>query len=223
MTAPGRAVPLAVLVAAVGTLLASLVWMGAAHPGMHGAGAFRTGAFRAGAGAPASLDDAARAADAWGAPAGLHAVEVMGFDNGYYAELADAAGHRITEVLLDPASGAVRLEYGPAMMWNTATGMGGAGSMMGSRIGPMTGAGGSDAVAAPVDAADAVRLADRWLGEHAAGLRAEDAEHFPGYWTLHTVRTDGGAVVGMLSVNDHTGAIWPHTWHGTFESMRSYD
>jgi hypothetical protein len=47
----------------------------------------------------------------------------MQFDNGFYAELVDQAGNGATEVLVDPRSGAVQIEWGPAMMWNTAYGM----------------------------------------------------------------------------------------------------
>jgi hypothetical protein len=39
----------------------------------------------------------------------------------------------------------------------------------------------------------------------------------PGYYTLHTLR--GEQVVGMISVNAATGAVWPHTWHGRFIAM----
>jgi hypothetical protein len=49
--------------------------------------------------------------------------EVMRFTNNYYAELLEKNGRLATEVLVEPASGAVYLEYGPAMMWNTRYGM----------------------------------------------------------------------------------------------------
>ena len=133
-------------------------------------------------------------------------------------------GRRATEVLVNPATGAVWLEYGPAMMWNTRYGMmtrtGGAGSMMGG-AGMMGGS--SDPTWAPSDArtrvsaARAQRLAERRLAAERTGLTAGKPEAFPGYYTLHTLR--GGRVAGMLSVNAATGAIWEHWWHGPFVTM----
>jgi len=81
---------------------------------------------------------AARAqADRFAAPLGLHAGEVMEFSNGFYAELLDRDEKGATEVLIDSGNGAVWIEYGPAMMWNTRYGMMSAsavtgGGMMGS-------------------------------------------------------------------------------------------
>src|SRR5438270_723215 len=49
---------------------------------------------------------------------GLRPGEVIWFDNGFYVELKDAAGESATEVLVDPVSGVVSTEPGPAMMWN---------------------------------------------------------------------------------------------------------
>jgi hypothetical protein len=64
---------------------------------------------------------------------GLRVGEVMWFQRNFYAKLLDSNGNGATEVLVDPSSGVVSIEYGPAMMWNTRYGMGrSAGSMMGS-------------------------------------------------------------------------------------------
>jgi hypothetical protein len=64
---------------------------------------------------------------------GLRVDEVMQFQRNFYAKLVDSSGNGATEVLVDPSSGVVSIEYGPAMMWNTRYGMGrSAGSMMGS-------------------------------------------------------------------------------------------
>jgi hypothetical protein len=128
---------------------------------------------------------------------GLRAGEVMEFANGYYSELLTAAGAGATEVLIDPATGAVTIEYGPAMMWNTRYGMHTAGD-----------------VTAQVTPGRAVTDAQAWLDAQHSRLTADDATAFPGYYTLHTVQ--GGKIVGMMSVHAVTGAIWYHTWHGTF-------
>ena len=64
---------------------------------------------------------------------GLRVGEVMQFQRNFYAKLVDSSGNGATEVLVDPSTGVVSIEYGPAMMWNTCYGMGqSAGSMMGS-------------------------------------------------------------------------------------------
>lgn len=64
---------------------------------------------------------------------GLRVDEVMQFQRNFYAKLVDSSGNGATEVLVDPSTGVVSVEYGPAMMWNTRYGMGrSAGSMMGS-------------------------------------------------------------------------------------------
>jgi hypothetical protein len=64
---------------------------------------------------------------------GLRVDEVLRFADNYYAKLVDSQGNGATEVLVDPATGLVSIEYGPAMMWNTRYGMGrGAAGMMGS-------------------------------------------------------------------------------------------
>jgi hypothetical protein len=132
---------------------------------------------------------------------GLQVAEVMQFDNGFYAELVDPEGQAATEVLVDPSSGGVQVEWGPAMMWNTAYGMHPARADAGRVVG----------------AEQARRIADVWLDENRSGEHADEAEAFPGYYTLHTLR--GDRVVGMLSVHAGTGAVWHHDWHGRFIAM----
>jgi hypothetical protein len=53
---------------------------------------------------------------------GLRVDEVMQFQRNFYAKLVDKNGNAATEVLVDPSSGFVSIEYGPAMMWNTRYG-----------------------------------------------------------------------------------------------------
>ena len=164
------------------------------------------GAADPGAGPVRDLTGAERAARRFADGQGLRVGEVMQFDNGFYAELVDSSGAGATEVLIDPGTGAVQLEYGPAMMWNTGYGMMRPGSRTGgTRIG----------------GTEARRIADRWLRDNAPGLTAGEAEAFPGYYTLHTVR--GDTIIGMLSVHATTGAVWYHTWHGRFIAIREYE
>ena len=172
----------------------------------------------------------------------LKVAEVIQFTNNFYARLDDKSGHPATEVLVDPSTGTTSLEYGPAMMWNTRYGMmtgrarngmmgggmmGSGNGMMGSTGGGMMGAGSgmmgasgptwtpsAGTVSVPVSAQQAVTLARRWLTQRDTTLTIRDADSFPGYFTMETLRN--GKVHGMLSVNASTGAIWDHWWHGSY-------
>jgi hypothetical protein len=65
----------------------------------------------------------------------LRVDEVLQFKRNFYTKLVDTAGNGATEVLVDPSTGIVSTEYGPAMMWNTRYGMmnsSAAATMMGS-------------------------------------------------------------------------------------------
>ncbi len=153
----------------------------------------------------------ARAAQA-ASTAGLRPGEVMWFDNGFYVELKDAAGNAATEVIVDPVSGAVTTEPGPAMMWNTQYGMHGKSGMNG-------GAG------TQVSVAQARTIAQQWLDANKPGQSVASVDAYPGYFTADIALTSAGVagdsapswtLTGMLSVNATTGQVWFHTWHGTF-------
>jgi hypothetical protein len=133
---------------------------------------------------------AARArAQAAAGPSGLHTGEVMQFTSNFYVELKDASGAPAAEVLVDPETGAVVTEYGPGMMWSTN--------------------------AAPAISAErASAIAGQWLQANAPRQTVDSTDLFPGHYTMDTVTA--GNTVGMLSVNATTGAVWYHTWHGTF-------
>ncbi len=145
---------------------------------------------------PAARARAAKAA----ASAGLHPGEVMWFDNGFYVELKDAAQKPATEVIVDPRTGAVSTEPGPAMMWNTRSGMGAGDSSTGA-----------------VTETKAREIAASWLAANQRGTAIEGVDAYPGYFTLDLQRN--GTVSGMLSVSSSTGAVWYHSWHGTFKAM----
>lgn len=125
--------------------------------------------------------------------------EVMRFTNNYYAELEEPDGTLATEVLVEPRTGAVQLEFGPAMMWN-------------SRYGMMARSGAD----ARVSADEALEIAQRWVDDRDR-LTVAEPDAFPGYYTLHTLQD--GRIEGMLSVNAFTGAVWYHSWHGEFQEM----
>src|SRR5665811_2501303 len=137
----------------------------------------------AGNGVQVTTITAARArADAAASPNGLHTGEVMQFSDNFYVELKDASGASATEVMVDPATGAVFTEFGPAMMWTTGT--------------------------APyaISADRATAIASEWLRTNAPGQTVGMTDVFPGHYTMDTV--SGGNTVGMLSVNATTGAVW---------------
>jgi hypothetical protein len=166
---------------------------------MSGAWGLRGGVWLAGDGIRVTSIAAARNRAATAATSlGLRPGEVIWFDNGFYVELKDAAGESATEVLVDPVSGAVSTEPGPAMMWNTRYGMSHPAAD----------------VAATVSAEQARGRADAWLAANRPGRRTEPADAYPGYYTLEFTRD--GTVEGMLSINATTGQVWYHSWHGRF-------
>jgi hypothetical protein len=152
--------------------------------------------------------------------------EIMVFSNNAYALIMDkSTDSGAFEVLEDPVSKSVFLEYGPAMMWNTQYGMMGAGTygMMGGNGGMMGGSWmmggvgpvGPGAPGAIVSPDQALEIAQGYLDQFTPGIVAGDkADALPGYYTIDTLQD--GKVYGMLSVNAYTGQVWVHTWHGTF-------
>ncbi len=234
-----RRIAALVLVAALATLGVSVTWA-FAQSGDRGASMSRFGPGMmgyapGGSGEPVTdLAGAKRQAQRFADRLDLRVGEVMRFESSYYAELVEPGGNRATEVLINPATGAVWLEYGPAMMWNTRYGMMGESGVHG-RQGMMGGSSGSrgmmgggyrgDPTWAPspqttrasISAPEAKAVAVRWLAREGSGLSAGMADAFPGYYTLHILK--GDRVAGMLSVNGYTGAVWDHWWHGRFLSM----
>jgi hypothetical protein len=152
----------------------------------------------------------------------LHPGEVIWFDNGFYVELKDASDGSATEVIVDPQTGAVSTEPGPAMMWNTrysmmrgtAGMMGGSAGMMGGSAGMMGGGAAPSGQAATVTADQSRSIAQQWLDANRSGQSAQAPDSYPGYYTMET--TTSGKITGMLSVNATTGAVWYHSWHGRF-------
>jgi hypothetical protein len=231
-----RTLAAGVLVAALVLLVASIAFA-ASRNGDHGRmmqfGPGMMG-YATDSGDPVGNRDEARArAQDFADRLDLRVGEVMQFQNNYYTELLERDGDRATEVLVNPTTGAVWIEYGPAMMWNTRYGMmvdtrwrghgmmGGRGMMDGATMGqgtsPTGGTPPPEARDGTVSAAEAVRIADRWLAGAQPGSRAGEAEAFPGYFTLHALRNDKAS--GMLSVNATSGAVWFHWWHGAFVGM----
>lgn len=239
-----RLLPSLALVAALAALVASASFAVArATDGAPGFGPMHRGAYSmmgvdgkatswyAGGQGPVRDIAAARAqAQRFAGRIGLRTAEVMQFANHFYVLLDDKQGRAATEVLVDPRTGAVTLEYGPAMMWNTRYGMmggtAGGGMMGGGMMGGsgMMGSGGGPSwapapgdVGGPLSAAQAQQVANRWLAAERPGTTASRPEALPGYFTIDTRRD--GKVEGMLSVDERTGAVWYHWWHGRFVAM----
>lgn len=166
---------------------------------------------------PITIDQAADAVRGYISIYGgkLVLTEVMDFAWNYYAEVEEkSTGIHAMELLIDKYTGRVSPEMGPNMMWNTKySPMGG---MMGSNY-----VGGSPAANMSVGADQAKTLAQRYLDTNLPGLTVAEADTFYGYYTLHTLK--GDQVEGMLSVNGYTGAVWYHSWHGSFLGMREYE
>lgn len=162
---------------------------------------------------PLSVDQVTSAVNSYLTKLGnkdLTLAEVMIFDNNAYAIIIEkSTGAGALELLVNPATQAVYPEPGPNMMWNT-------------KYSPMRNMMGGSTVEAttamPVSAADALKTAQAYLDENLPGAKtAEDAEAFYGYFTMDILRD--GKVVGMLSVNGYTSAVFLHTWHGNFIEM----
>lgn len=166
-------------------------------PGMMGAGMMGNWWLTGNGTQVQTLGQARQRAAAFADRLGLHVGEVMQFSRNFYAELRTSTGTPATEVLVNPANGAVQIEYGPAMMWNTTYGMH-YGSPSQTRI----------------PAAQAGNIAQQWLRAQGNPLTTGEPEPYPGYYTLHTLLN--GKTNGMLSVNASSGQVWYHSWHGTY-------
>ena len=187
-----------------------------------------------GSATPLTVDEVKQAVNAYLQRLGndnLVIDEIMVFSNNGYALIMDkTTGSGAFEVLEDPVSKNVFLEYGPAMMWNITHGMmgGGTNGMMGGSGGMMDGSGmmggsgyGAGTPAAPgaiLSPEQALQLGQAYLDQYAPGVSVADkADALPGYYTIDTVKE--GKTFGMLSVNAFTGQVWVHTWHSAFIEM----
>lgn len=156
---------------------------------------------------PLTIEKAKEAVEQYLASTGnadLKLSEVMEFDNHFYAEVEEkSTGVHAFELLVNRYTGAVVPEMGPNMMWNAKY----------SPMAAMTGFGNVQAQAT-VTGKQAIEYARQYLDRALPGTKADEADAFYGYYTVHVVKD--GNIYGMLSVNSNTGAIWYHNWHGAF-------
>jgi len=160
---------------------------------------------------PLTLDTAEErvreALKAWGY-ADLGIEEIVQYAWNFYALVAEKSnGKGALELLVDPRNGTVSLEPGPGMMWNT-------------RYGRMYWSG--SAAAATVSADDAKRIAREWLKVRGDTTAWDlEATEMPGYYSIHLEKD--GRMEAMLGVNGFTGAVWYHTWHGTYVAAKEME
>lgn len=153
----------------------------------------------------------------------LQVKEIMIFDNQAYAEISEkSTGIGAMEFLVDPETLAVYPEPGPNMMWNLKyspmEGHSEWGMMSRWGYGDKRQPGPNVSPEMPVSGQQAVEDAQDYLDNIYPGSSAgEEADPFYGYYTIHVLRN--GNIAGMLSVNGFNGAVFPHTWHGTFVEM----
>jgi hypothetical protein len=117
-----------VVVGGLALLGASLAWAATrtTHYGHHysyGPSMMGYGYTAAKASPVSGIADARARAQTFADRLGLKTDEVLHFQRNYYVMLVDSTGKPATEVLVDPGTGAVGIEFGPAMMWNIKYGM----------------------------------------------------------------------------------------------------
>jgi hypothetical protein len=74
----------------------------------------------------------------------------------------------------------------------------------------------AEPLAEPLTTDAAVAVAQSWLTEQALNATATGAVAFPGYVTVKIERD--GEIIGVLSVQTSTGAVWQHLWYGAHAS-----
>lgn len=77
-------------------------------------------------------------------------------------------------------------------------------------------AGAAQPLTEPLTTEAAVAKAKTFLTEQLPNATATSLIAFPGYVTVKIEQ--GGQVVGLLSVQTSTGAVWQHVWHGSVTS-----
>jgi hypothetical protein len=218
---------LAIVLIALGVvgLIATNAWQSTASPwgayGMMGPGMMGNGGMMGGHGngyryspstASITPDQAVTRAQTYVASFNnpdLAVAEVMEFSNNFYIRVKEkSTGVNAFEILVS-RNGSISPEPGPNMMWNAKY----------SPMSNMMGGWFASSTKNTVTPAQAKEKAQQYLDAYVNGAKvADDADAFYGYYTIDILRD--GKTVGMLSVNGTTGAVWYHTWHGSFVSEK---
>jgi hypothetical protein len=153
--------------------------------------------------APITIDEAKTAVETYLAGTGntdLEIAEVLQFEKNFYAGIKEkSTGNYAFELIVNKYTGAVGPEMGPNMMWN-------------AKYGHMS----IGETSVKVTEDQALNIAQDYLDRVIPGTKVKGADTFYGYYTMEV--TKDNEISGMLSVNSNTGAVWYHTWHGTFEN-----
>ncbi len=153
---------------------------------------------------PISIDEAKTSVEKYLAGTGntdLELAEVIQFDNHFYAGIKEkSTGNYAFELLVNKYTGAVGPEMGPNMMWN-------------AKYGHMS----IGETSTKVTEEQALKIAQDYLDRVIPGTKVNGADTFYGYYTMEVSKDS--IISGMLGVNSNTGAVWYHTWHGTFEKL----
>jgi hypothetical protein len=151
-----------------------------------------------------TIDEAKTAVETYLAGSGnsdLELAEVLQFERNFYAGIKEkSTGNYAFELIVNKYTGAVGPEMGPNMMWNTKYGHMGIGK-----------------TEVKVTEEQALKIAQDYLDRVSPGTKVNGVDTFSGYYTIEV--TNDNKISGMLSVNSYTGAVWYHTWHGTFEKL----
>ena len=162
------------------------------------------------------LDDAIARAKQYVAAynnADLQLAEVEEYTNNYYGVVTEkSTSNAAFQILIDKFNGAVYPEMGPNMMWNTKY------SPMGSMMGGFGFNQPSGKMTVTVEQARA--NAEQFVKANLPNATVEkEGDTFYGYYNFDVLQN--GNTYGMLSVNGYTGAVWYHTWHGTFVATKT--
>jgi hypothetical protein len=150
----------------------------------------------------------------------LEIEEVMLFNQNAYAVVVEKdSGVGAIELLVDPDTLNVYPEYGPNRMWNLKYGMMGAGGCNfgsgGTRGGRYAKGGLTVSAEMAFSMDEAADIANEYLADNIGGASVHlPGTTFYGYYTFDYI--EDGQMTGMLSVNDGSGQVWLHTWHGQF-------
>jgi hypothetical protein len=168
---------------------------------------------------PLTIDEAKQAAQKYVDSLGISDLglgEVMIFDNNAYVVVEETGtGTGAFELLVDPVTKVAYPEHGANVMWNLKYGGINHGGMMGYGWNSTNSVPAGVSADMTVTPDQAVKDAQDYLDKYLSGATAAtDPVKFYGYYTIDFSKD--GKIVGMLSVNGYSGAVFVHTWHGTF-------
>ncbi len=159
--------------------------------------------------------EAARAATAfldetfW-AGQGLTNDQVLSFSNHFAVVVTESdTGYGAMVLLVDRVTGVVSPEPGSNMMWN---------GRYDTRGGGMHGGSGTAPDAMPITSTDARGVGAQFAERFAPEAQIANVIPFYGHYVVALTQGDRRL---MLSVDGHTGQVWYHSWHGSFEGVQT--